>query len=194
MKLMRHWAAIITAEQFTTERLYARDVIEILPAGEGGTAAEDGDTVALLAASDPAALFGHGRVVGRSAAGGVLVAYARRAFDDPPPAPADVLPTGVPAVPGLFPLPAAQYTRLSTLVSAAASAVDGRSVWLVSVALPIEASTRAEAVREFWTYVDKLGPAELPAYVWPLGDELSMQAYVLGELTNLDPEEDDDGP
>jgi len=55
--------------------------------------------------------------------------------------------------------------------------------------VPVEATTRAEAVREFWTYVDKLGPVELPAYVWPLGDELSMQPYVLGKLTNLDPEE-----
>jgi len=32
---------------------------------------------------------------------------------------------------------------------------------------------------------------ELPAFVWPYGDELAMQAFVLGEETNLDPEEDD---
>ena len=54
------------------------------------------------------------------------------------------------------------------------------------------ARARAEAVREFWTYMDKLGPRELPAYVWPLGDELAMQAFVLGAVTNLDPEEDDE--
>ena len=188
MGLMRHWAAIITEDQFTTERLYARDVIEIAGVGEGAATAEEGDAVALLAASDPAVIFGHGRVSGRSA-GGVLVTYAARAFDDPPPAPADVLPVDAPTLPGLFPLPPAQHTRLSTLVSATASAADGRSVWFVSVAVPVEATTRAEAVREFWTYVDKLGPVELPAYVWPLGDELSMQPYVLGKLTNLDPEE-----
>jgi hypothetical protein len=89
-------------------------------------------------------------------------------------------------------LPASQYTRLSTLVGATAEAGEGRSVWFVSVALPIEAMNRAEAVREFWTYLDKLGPRELPAYVWPLGDELAMQAFVLGSVANLDPEEDDD--
>jgi hypothetical protein len=36
------------------------------------------------------------------------------------------------------------------------------------------------------------GPRELPAYVWPRGDELAMQAFVLGAVTNLDPEEDDE--
>jgi hypothetical protein len=66
-----------------------------------------------------------------------------------------------------------------------------KSEWFVTVALPIEASSRAEAVSEFWAYVDSLGPLELPAYVWPRGDELAMQAYLLGEPTNLDPEEDD---
>jgi hypothetical protein len=66
-----------------------------------------------------------------------------------------------------------------------------RTHWLVSVALPIEASTRADAVREFWAYVQSLGPQELPAFVWPTGDELAMQAYVLGERVNLDPEEDE---
>ena len=81
--------------------------------------------------------------------------------------------------------------RLTRLVNASAGAGAGRAVWFVSLALPIEAASPAEAVREFWTYVDKLGPRELPAYVWPLGDELAMQAFVLGAVTNLDPEEDE---
>jgi hypothetical protein len=63
--------------------------------------------------------------------------------------------------------------------------------WQVSVALPIEAPDRAEAVRQFWAYVASLGPEGLPAYVWPAGDELAMQAYVLDRPVNLDPEEDD---
>ena len=54
-----------------------------------------------------------------------------------------------------------------------------------------DAGSKAEAVREFWTYVDKLGPSQLPAFVWPRGDELAMQAYLLGERVNLDPEEDE---
>lgn len=67
-----------------------------------------------------------------------------------------------------------------------------RRAWLVSVDLPIEAETPAEAVRQFWTYVRQLGPGELPAYVAPVGDELAMRAYLLGAQVNLDPEEDED--
>jgi hypothetical protein len=62
--------------------------------------------------------------------------------------------------------------------------------WLVSVALPIEAGSAGEAVREFWGYVDSLGAGELPAFVWPHGDELAMRAYVLDTPAALDPEED----
>jgi hypothetical protein len=40
--------------------------------------------------------------------------------------------------------------------------------------------------------VRELGPVELPTYVWPYGDELAMQAFVLGEEANQDPEEDDE--
>ena len=60
----------------------------------------------------------------------------------------------------------------------------------VSVDLPVEAETPGEAVRQFWSYLRELGPRELPAFVAPLGDELAMQAFVLGEETNLDPEEE----
>jgi hypothetical protein len=63
--------------------------------------------------------------------------------------------------------------------------------WLVSVDLPIEADSPAEAVAQFWNYVRELGPGQLPTFVSPYGDELAMQAYVLDEPVNLDPEEDD---
>jgi hypothetical protein len=59
----------------------------------------------------------------------------------------------------------------------------------VSVDLPIEAASPAEAVRQFWTYVRELGPVELPAFVAPTDDELALQAFVLGEEANLDPED-----
>jgi|SRR6476660_3980378 len=62
--------------------------------------------------------------------------------------------------------------------------------WLVSVDLPIEAATPADAVHQFWSYVRQLGPSELPAYVRPSDDELAMRAYVLGVEVNQDPEED----
>ena len=66
-----------------------------------------------------------------------------------------------------------------------------RASWLVSVDLPIEAETPADAVAQFWAYVRELGPAQLPAFVSPTGDELAMQAYLLDEPVNLDPEEGD---
>jgi hypothetical protein len=62
--------------------------------------------------------------------------------------------------------------------------------WMVSVALPVEAADRAGAVREFWALVQRLGPDELPAFVWPVGDELALQAYLMDDPVNLDPEED----
>ena len=65
-----------------------------------------------------------------------------------------------------------------------------RPRWLVSIALPIEASSPIEAVREFWSYVDSLGPEELPAFVSPATDELAMRAYVMDREAALDPEDD----
>jgi hypothetical protein len=65
-----------------------------------------------------------------------------------------------------------------------------RDRWQVAVSLPIEADSPAEAVAGFWSYLRELGPGQLPAYVWPAGDELAMRAYLRGELTNEDPEED----
>jgi hypothetical protein len=65
-----------------------------------------------------------------------------------------------------------------------------KQTWLVSVALPIEAATQAEAVRTFWAYMAELGPEQLPTFVSPTSDELAMRAFVLGEPVNLDPEED----
>lgn len=68
--------------------------------------------------------------------------------------------------------------------------VEKQQTWLVSVDLPVEAGTAAEAVVEFWRYLQRLGPDELPTFVSPLGDEYAMQAYVGGEPHDLDPEED----
>jgi hypothetical protein len=61
--------------------------------------------------------------------------------------------------------------------------------WLVSLDLPIEADSAGAAVAEFWTYLRELGPTQLPTFVSPAGDELSMQAYLLDTPTELDPEE-----
>lgn len=62
--------------------------------------------------------------------------------------------------------------------------------WMVNLSLPIEASSAGEAAQIFWSYVRELGPQELPAFVWPRGDEMSMRPYVLGVEHEMDPEEE----
>lgn len=60
----------------------------------------------------------------------------------------------------------------------------------MSVDLPIEAATPAEAVAQFWSYVRELGPAQLPVFVAPVEDELAMRVYLGSEPHDLDPEDD----
>jgi hypothetical protein len=67
-----------------------------------------------------------------------------------------------------------------------------QQTWLVSVDLPIEASSPAEAVAQFWTYLRELGAAELPVFVAPAEDELALQAYLGDQPHEMDPEEEDD--
>jgi hypothetical protein len=124
----------------------------------------------LVAATEPPVVFG----VGRFAQPG-FVKYTERNVDEPVPADSGLL-IGGEIDAGVF---AAFAQRLRP----------GRDrVWLVSLDLPIEAPTPAEAVRRFWSYVRELGPVELPTYVAPAGDELAMQAFVLGEEADQDPE------
>jgi hypothetical protein len=172
---MRYWVGVVDADRFNQERMYANDSVTV---PFGGLSPYKGDTVALVAATEPPVLFGVGTVRG-TYPGEAVVAYTHRLLDDPRPIPATTAGE----------VTAVGYHALTSGIGAGKAAT---SEWFVSVALPIEASSRAEAVREFWTYVDKLGPRELPAFVWPKGDELAMQAFVLGAETNLDPEEDDE--
>jgi hypothetical protein len=163
---MAHWAVTLTAEQAELERLYEPGDVAV---PQGVAEAAPGDQVAVL--SD-------GRLIGL----GVIkdastITYSRRFIDDPPVA--DGVAAGR--------LTAQAFARLAGLGSPRRS----RRPWMVSLDLPIEAATPAEAVRQFWTYLRELGPQELPAFVWPSGNELAMQAFVLGAEHNLDPEEDD---
>jgi len=207
---MGHWAVVVTAERYAAERLYAHDSLDLTGlAGEVGAAGgpRPGDPVALLAAGtaaeEPPVLFGLGRV--RDLRRGphadpddpeseplddahLVVAYTHRLLDDPVDV-ADLFPGAV--QPGIRPLDERGHAAVAGRVAAAARVDADKADWLVSVALPIEAASPAEAVREFWSYVDQLGPRELPAFVSPARDELSMRAFVLGEPANLDPEEDD---
>lgn len=165
-----HWALLVSAEEYAAERLYHHDTLATprqLPPGDG---------VLLVADVDPPVVFG----VATVRQDGEL-AYTRRVFDESPPADKLAL-DGV-----LTPMDEQAFREMTALLPAP---VDRRE-WLVSVDLPIEAESPAEAVREFWTYVMRLGPRELPAFVTPAGDELAMQAYVLSEPVSLDPEEDE---
>jgi hypothetical protein len=171
---MAQWVVRIPPGTWASERLIQHDAVT-LP-GEGPDA---GDDVLLVAGEPPRAVaLGTVRDVRDDT---LLVAYTRRAFDDPVPADDLSLSESVSA------LEPEQYRRLA----AAIGGDPDRRTWLVSLDLPVEAPTAAEAVRQFWSYVLELGPAELPAFVSPSGDELAMQAFVLGEEANLDPEEDD---
>jgi hypothetical protein len=166
---MPYRAVVIPAEQYEQERLYAQETL-------AATGPEPGDEVVLVAAVDPPVIFGLGRAVE-----GARVRYTHRILDDP--LPAEGLEHG-------GPLDHETFEALVGKVGARHRVDADKRVWLVSLDLPIEAASPAEAVRHFWTYVRELGPAELPAFVSPAGDELAMQAFVLGEETNLDPEED----
>jgi hypothetical protein len=168
MVRMAQWAVIIPAEQWATERLFQSDTVTVADTA----VARPGDDVVLVAEDRAVAL---GRFTPTGA-----IAYVRRAFDQP--AAADDLKLTEPVTP----LDEESFRRVAARVGSRQE----RKTWLVSVALPIEASGRAEAVRQFWAYVRELGPAELPTFVWPSGDELAMQAFVLGAEANQDPEED----
>jgi hypothetical protein len=161
------WVVVVGARQYEEERLYRRDRVA-LPDAAGPV---PGDLAVLVADAQPPVVFGWGRVTGSRD-----VVYDRRLFDAP--VPAGDLAAG--------PLDAGRFAQIEK----AAGEPRRRGTWLVSVDLPVEAETPGEAVRQFWSYLRELGPRELPAFVAPLGDELAMQAYVLGEETNLDPEED----
>jgi hypothetical protein len=173
---MAHWAVIIPAERWATERLFHHDTLALTQAA-GAIAADD--DVLLIAGDQVVALARAGKGEGSE----LVLTYRRRSFDAPVPA------EGLALTAEVTPVEPQTFRRLAASLGA------GRGhdqAWLVSVALPIEAASPAEAVRQFWSHVLELGPAELPAYVWPSGDELAMQAFVLGAEANQDPEEEDE--
>ena len=173
---MAQWAVIIPAELWATERLFYHSTVTV--AGGAGPVVPD-EEVLLVAGGNVVALAQAAKTDGDD----LVLAYLRRAFDDPVPAGELRLDATVtPVEPDVF-------RRLATALGAGPH---DRRTWLVSVALPIEAGTSADAVRQFWSHLLELGPAELPTYVWPSGQELAMQAFVLGEEANQDPEEEED--
>ncbi len=164
---MAYRSVVLTAEQYAHERLYADSLI-------AAPAVASGDDVLLVAEGPAPVVFGVGRAVEPG-----LVKYLARDVDNPVPADADLLAGGE--------VDPATFAAIAERLRPARTA---EKVWMVSLDLPIEAPTSAEAVRRFWSYVRELGPVELPTYVTPAGDELAMQAFVLGEEVNQDPEEE----
>ncbi len=213
---MRCWAAIVPEDRFVGERLYSFDtltlpstaigVAEDLEPGSGAVdpqlaaalgaapvglrlVPETGDRVALLVAGQPPRLFALAEVAKASGDGELVLTYTRRRFDDPVPVD-DLVPAHSSAALDVEPLTELDEATYTQLADRAGGGAQRNQDWFVTVSLPIEAGSAADAVREFWTYVAKLGPRELPAFVWPRGDELAMQAFVLGEAANQDPEDD----
>jgi hypothetical protein len=173
---MAHWAVVFPAERLDEERLFSNDSVPLSSAGP-----VPGDVVLLIADADEPVLFGLGRV--RTAG---EVHYTHRLLDEP-------LSTGdlKLAGPGVYPLEPSVFEASAGAVDASRRTDADKRTWLVSVDMPIEAASPAEAARLFWSYVYELGPQELPAFVSPSGNELAMQAFVLGIEANQDPEEDD---
>ena len=187
---MAQWAVIIPADRWATERLFQHETLTV--AGSPAVKPLAGDEVLLLAGGDRPLLAGGGLpqavalgvVAPESDTEAFVVRFTRRAFDEP-------VPAGELQLDADQPVTAVEpevFQRLAARLGG--DRARERRTWLVSVALPIEATNQAEAVRQFWSHVLELGPAELPAYVWPSGDELAMQAFVLGAEANQDPEED----
>ena len=194
MVCMAQWAVVIPADQWATERLFEHDTLVVAvpatadgpgsapagPVGAGPGAARPVVDDEILLVAGPF-VVGLGRLA-KEGADELVIAYTRRAFDEPVAADGLTLTGPVTEVAG----------SVFRHFAGRLGGVRDRQTWLVSVDLPIEAATPAEAVRQFWSYVLELGPAELPAFVSPSGNELAMQAYVLGAQANQDPEEDED--
>ena len=168
---MAHWLIVVDAAEYQRQHMYASDTVA-LPYD----APADGDTV-LLAADG--ALFGAGMVSGGR------VVYTHRVLDEP-----HAIDTA--GGPGAHALDVETYARLWGLMPSEWAVTAPVRDYLVSVTIPVEASSPAEAARLYWSYVSELGPAELPAFVAPYGNELDMRAYVLGTPHEMDPEEEDE--
>jgi hypothetical protein len=187
------WAVAMSRQRFEAERLIHHDSLD-LTGLDSDVRPAPGDEVAVVVDGEAPLVVALGRV--RPAAGEerdpddpqagngtapLVVAYTRPFFDQPVPAgPLELRGPATPLDPEVF-------RRLADRLGPAPE----RRTWLVSLDLPIEAPSAAEAARIFWSYVMELGPRELPAFVSPAGDELAMQAFVLGAEANQDPEEDD---
>jgi hypothetical protein len=186
---------VIPGERYEAERLFHHDTLELTGLGDAQRPGP-GDPVLVVRDEQPPLVVALGRVAAVDGVGerdpddpqsgpeetdALAVTYTRQVFDAP--VPADRLALAGP----LTRIDPALYAELAGRIGPPPD----RREWRVSLDLPIEAASPAEAVRLFWAYVQELGPRELPAFVAPADDELAMQAFVLGVEANQDPEEED---
>jgi hypothetical protein len=164
---MRYWLLALNEDEYTEQQAYEVEAVE-LPARPEGAA--DGDEVAL---AGPDGVFALGEVDGSA------VAYRRRLEE-----PAKTVESSAAE---------AGWTELNPDVwedlVRALPTPERRSDWLVTLSMPIEAVDKAEAVRQFWSYIRSLGPKELPTFVAPYGRELEGTSFLLGVEHEQDPEE-----
>ena len=165
---MSFWLLGLSSEEFTDQQAFAYDSVAL----PGGVAAppQDGDVVAV---AGPAGVFAVADVKG-----GVAVYRSR----------ADEVVSGE-VESGLRQISGERMASFTEPFADASGETGNRQDWLVTLSLPVEAASKAEAVRQFWSYVRSLGPAELPTFVAPYGKELDGQAYLLGVEHEQDPEE-----
>jgi hypothetical protein len=183
----RSWAVVVPWDVYLAERLFLHDTLRV--ANPRGGQPTPGSSAALVACCRIPLVFALGRITGQPAQtpdsrpDDLEVEYTVRLFDAPLRA-SGLSGTGT----GVFQLGERARRALVEQMRTGGQAPPATREWLVELNLPIEAASPAEAVRAFWTYAIELGPRELPAFVSPVGDELSMRAYVAGVPTDLDPE------
>src|SRR3954465_4544922 len=134
---MAKWVVVVSGEQYEHERLYGAGELTAPDAAAEGLA--PGDEALLVAGGDEPVVFGLGRVDrdGR-------LQYTVNLLDSPLPAGGLGRRTGR--------LDEESYRAVARRV-APAEAPAPRRTYLVSVDMPIEASSPGEAVRTFWNYV-----------------------------------------
>ena len=189
---MSAWAVFLAEQQHETERLIHHDTLELSAPADGTPASRA--TQVLVLAGEPAQVVALGRVRDSRAADGdgrwwsATPAGSSTSRCRPTACPPWTRwpPVRLPRCSRRWPT-----SRRGGREPARTATRTGRTGWS-ACDLPIEAATPAEAVRLFWSYVQELGPRELPAFVSPSRDELAMQAFVLGAEANQDPEEDDE--
>jgi len=182
---MRYWLLALNDDEFTEQQAY--EVAAVEPATGLPEGAGDGDEVAL---AGPEGVFALGAIEGGA------VAYRRRVEE--PTATAETVRIYEAAaesgrVEGAEAATLQAWTQLypdswEDLVRALPTP-ERRSDWLVTLSMPIEAVDKAEAVRQFWSYIRSLGPKELPTFVAPYGRELEGTSFLLGVEHEQDPEE-----